>query len=447
LKIRSKTGIVIIVAVLTAGAGAFLFREKIFPAATAASSKTSAASTTVPVSRGDISTTVTASGQFEPNLSITVRPDSNSPTRKIVRILVNAGARVAANQALAQIDATGLALSVKSAEANYKAQKAKLDNLRARPAGMDLAAAEAAMTAARTALETRQETYDNAKALADKDLGTASALKDAERQLSSAKAAYESQALSYQNVKGQSGEADIQALESALATADYDLQMAKLVLDSTIVRSPVAGTVAEILVSVGDLVGPSTSIASVADTDPMVLSVAVNENDVPSIKTGQTAIVEPTAYTDAQLTGVITHVDLHATTSNNVSVFAATIEVPNKDGKLLWGMNADATISVVSLKNVLTLPSSAVKTSNGASTVTILRGGQQVSWDVQTGATDGTRTQILAGLDEGQEVVTSRKSTTAAAASQSSGEPTPPDGGPGGLGAPGISGVLGGLMR
>jgi macrolide-specific efflux system membrane fusion protein len=78
-------------------------------------------------------------------------------------------------------------------------------------------------------------------------------------------------------------------------------------------------------------------------------------------------------------------------------------------------MNADAEISVLALTNVLTLPTSAIKTTNGSSSVTIVDGGQQVAWDVQTGATDGTRTQIVAGLDEGMEVVLTRRSAAGGA--------------------------------
>jgi macrolide-specific efflux system membrane fusion protein len=86
-------------------------------------------------------------------------------------------------------------------------------------------------------------------------------------------------------------------------------------------------------------------------------------------------------------------------------------------------MNADADISVLSLQNVLTLPTSAIKTTNGTSTVTILDAGQPVSWEVQTGATDGTRTQIVAGLDEGTEVVLTRKTSSTATTTNRGGGP------------------------
>jgi hypothetical protein len=98
-------------------------------------------------------------------------------------------------------------------------------------------------------------------------------------------------------------------------------------------------------------------------------------------------------------------------------------------------MNADAEISVLSLRNVLTLPTSAIKTSNGASTVSIMDGGQLISWDIQTGATDGTKTQIVAGLDEGSEVVVQRKTATTTTSTQNRG------------GAPGVGAILGGFGR
>jgi HlyD family secretion protein len=415
---------VVVIVVVVAGAGAFLLRGKLFPKADpAASSKEPAGVATVKVTRGDLTASVTASGQFQPNTIITIRPDSNMPTRKIVKIDVKEGERVKTGQALAEIDATGLDLNLKSADASYQSQVAKLQNLRAKPADMDLAAAQAALTSARVNAETQQENYDNIKGLADKDLASKNQLADAERQLASARANLASAQLSYQNTQAQSQVDVISAQEAAVTQADNDRLMAKLILDSTVIRSPMNGVVAEVAVNVGDLVSPSTAVMTVIDPDPMWLQAQVNENDMVQVLVGQGATVTPSGYPDMVIPGRVTQIDLHAQVVSNVSVFTTTIQVPNKDGKLLWGMNADAEISVLSLKNVLTLPTSAIKTANGASTVTILDGGQQVSWDIQTGATDGTRTQILAGLDEGTEVVLTRKTSTTTGTTQQRGGP------------------------
>jgi HlyD family secretion protein len=348
------------------------------------------------------------------------------PTRKIVRILAAEGQRVKEGQALAEIDPTGLDLSLRSAEANYQAQKVKLDNLKAKPADLDAVTAEADVASAKATAETAQEGYDNTKALSDKGLASRNQLADAERQLAAARTKLQATQLIWQNAKAQSQEDQIAAQESALTQADNDRQMARIVLDSAMIRSPIAGVVAEVLVNVGDLVSPSSSIATVVDPDPMWLQAQVNENDMANVRVGEAALVTPSGYPDLRLAGKVTQIDLHAAVVNNVSVFTATIEVPNRDGKLLWGMNADAEISVLSLTNVLTLPSSAIKTANGVPQVTILDEGKLVSWDIQTGPSDGSRTQVVAGLDEGQLVVApQRRSSTSSAQNRTTGARLP----------------------
>jgi HlyD family secretion protein len=305
----------------------------------------------------------------------------------------------------------------------------KLTNLQARPQGLDTAAAEASLASAKSSLDSAQESYDNTKNLFDKGLSSKNTLSDADRALQVAKSNYTSSQLSYQNAQSQNADADVQAQQAAVSSAQSDLQKAQLIFDSTTIRSPVGGVVAEVNVYVGDLISPSTALMTVIDPDPMWLQAQVNENDMVQLKVGQTASVTPSGYPDLQIKGKVIQIDLHAQVQSNVSVFTATIQVPNRDGKLLWGMNADADISVLSLQNVLTLPATAIKTSNGSSTVTILDGGQLVSWEVQTGASDGTRTQIVAGLDEGTDVVLTRKTTAASTTDRQ--------------GGPGLGGVFG----
>ena len=186
----------------------------------------------------------------------------------------------------------------------------------------------------------------------------------------------------------------------------------------------------EIAVAVGDLVGPSTGLMTVADMGTMLLQTAVNENDIGQVKMGQPAVVTPASYPDLQIRGRVVAMDLKAKVSGNVSTFTVAIQVPNRDGKLLWGMNADAEIAVMSVKNVLTLPTSAVKTSGtGTGTVTILDEGTPISWDVQLGATDGSKYEILGGLGEGDQVAVVKKTTTAATTSTNNQRRDGPGGG------------------
>jgi macrolide-specific efflux system membrane fusion protein len=156
----------------------------------------------------------------------------------------------------------------------------------------------------------------------------------------------------------------------------------------------------------------------VIDPDPMWLIAQINENDVVQLKMGQPATVTPSGYPDMVLDGKVIQIDLRAQVSQNVSMFAATIQIPNRDGRLLWGMNADAEVTVLAVRGVLTLPTSAVKTANGTSQVTIQDGDKLVSWDVEVGANDGSKVQIIAGLDEGEEVVVQRRASSSSSSNR-----------------------------
>ena len=370
--------------------------------------------TLVKVERGTISQTVTASGQLQPNTITTIRADSSMPTRKLVAIYVNEGDRVRPGQALAAIDASGLDLDLAAAKANVASQQAKLDNLKAQPASLNRENADADLAQARTTLEAAQDDYANTKVLADKGLVAKSQLDDASRQLEVAKLRYSAAQSTWQNAVAQVTDDVIKGQEAALAQARATELQDRLIFDSATIRSPVAGVVAEIPVNLGDLVSPSTSIMTVVDPDPMILEAMVNEDDMADIKPGLFASVSPSSMPDLTLKGRVSEIDMHAQIQSNVSVFQTSIEVPNRDGKLLWGMNADAEITVLNLENVLVLPSNAIRTSGSSSQVYVIDGGKMVSWDVQTGASDGTRTQIVAGLDEGDEVaIPQRKTTTA----------------------------------
>jgi HlyD family secretion protein len=436
MKKGAVVGLVAAAAVAAAGGALLIFGGALLHPA-AQGSAAAEGYTTVKVARRDITVSVPGSGQFEPNTIAIVRPDSNMPTRKVIRILVVAGQRVRSGQALVEIDSSGLDLDLASAQANYEAQQVKLKNLKARPADLELAQAEANLTEARLAVDSQQQNYDSLKALADKQLASRNQLAEAERQLAIARAQAASAELSYKNVEAQSQADLFLAQEAAVAQADSDLRKARLVWDSRLIRSPIDGMVAEINVNVGDMVGPSgiqgnasgdkygpsTAIMTVVQSDPMILLAQVNETDMAELRIGESADVTPTAYPDLHLAGKVTQIDLHAQVVSNVSVFNVSIEVANPEGKLLWGMNADADISVQSLKGVLTLPTSAIHSTARGPQVSVLEEGNAVARDVQTGPSDGTRTQVVSGVEEGQEVLVQNRGAAPSSGTGRSGGP------------------------
>jgi HlyD family secretion protein len=412
--VKKGPKIVVIAAVVVAVAGAivFLLRGKLFPSA--AKADPAAAYTIQKVAKDDLGITVAVSGTLEPVSYATIYPDSNMPSyRKLLRLLVKKGDTVREGQLIAEIETSGLDLDLASAKASYESAKVKLANLKAQPTATELAQAETSLKQAQLDLVTQQAAYDSTKTLVEKNLAARGDLDSTERTLTLSKLKLEAATSSYNDVKAGATADVINAQEAAVAQASNNYLKAKLIFESAAIRAPIGGTVTEVFVKVGDLIENSTAILSIGDLDTMILQAAVNENDIGQVTIGQKATVTAAGYPDMPLSGTVTLIDMRGSVSGNVSTFKAAIQVPNRDHKLMWGMNADAELSVLSVKDVLTLPTSAVKTSgNGTGTVTILDAGKPVSWDVQLGATDGSKYQILGGLAEGDEVVVLKKTST-----------------------------------
>jgi len=376
------------------------------------------------VKRGNIVVTVPASGQFEPTATTTVRPDPNLPQRRITEVLVAVGDKVVAGQIVARVDTTGLDIDLASAKSNFDAQTAKLNILRATPTPNDIVQAQSAATQSEFTLKSAQSAYDSTGKLAAEGLASAQQLLDAQKTLDSAQAGVEAAKYNLDTVKAGPTDDLMQAQVSAVSQALSAYRKAQIIWDATNIRAPVAGTVAQVGVNPGDLVS-ATSIVQVSDSgsnqvnsnnavcvviqnDPAVLQALVDETDVSRIKLGQSAIVTPIAYPQQKLTGTVSSIAQQATTTQNVTSLTVSIDVPNPNGKLLWGMNADALINVLERRAVLLVPSAAIQRSGNSNSVNLLNGTDFNPVEVKVGATDGTQTEILSGLNEGDAILTGK---------------------------------------
>jgi membrane fusion protein (multidrug efflux system) len=83
----------------------------------------------------------------------------------------------------------------------------------------------------------------------------------------------------------------------------------------------------------------------------------------------------------------------------------AEIDLPNPGGKLLPGLYAYATVTVEEHPDVLTVPTTAVVKDREASYCVVIVDGKAVRRPIQIGLNDGTRTEVVSGLESGEAVV------------------------------------------
>jgi macrolide-specific efflux system membrane fusion protein len=126
------------------------------------------------------------------------------------------------------------------------------------------------------------------------------------------------------------------------------------------------------------------------------------------------------------------------TTNNNVVQYGATITLSKQPGSIRLGQTTTVQVTTSTAQNVLYVPTAAVKTAGGQSTVTVQQGGAQVAKRVQIGVQGDQGTEIKSGLNEGDQVVIS------IATSGSTSTQTRPGGGLGGGGGIGGGGIGGG---
>ncbi len=152
-------------------------------------------------------------------------------------------------------------------------------------------------------------------------------------------------------------------------------------LDEATVRAPVAGTVIEKDVSLGQVIasgtgsfGAGTTILKMADLTKVRVRALVNETDIGKVRSGLSASVTVDAYPDRPFQGVVEKIEPQATIQQSVTMFPVLISIDNRGGLLMPGMNGEVSIETDHRENVLAVSNDAVRTPNEAASVATLLG-------------------------------------------------------------------------
>jgi len=224
-----------------------------------------------------------------------------------------------------------------------------------------------------------------------------------------------------------------QELDQALAARDQALAQVRVAraqmtrdqtnLGFTVIRSPVDGTVINRQVDVGQTVAASFQTPTLfqigKDLTQMQIDSTVSEADIGQIKVGQPVKFRVDAFPDAEYSGAVRQVRLNAKTEQNVVTYNVVVDVANLDLALMPGMTANLRVEVETRRNVLRVPTAALRfrppadpaadkgsTPRGAAVHVLGADGQPVRVSVKTGISDKAYTQIVSGeLKPGDQVI------------------------------------------
>jgi HlyD family secretion protein len=368
---------------------------------------------TSPIEKRKISAKVAASGTLQATVTVQIGAQVSG---RIQKLNADFNTTVKKGQLLAKLDPQLFQAAVEQANANYLAAKASVAKAEAQQKDADL-------VLVRT------------KALADQALASAADLQTAETNVAVAKAATD-------------------GAKASLAQSSASLHQAQVNLSYTEIFSPIDGTVISRAVDVGQTVASSLQapvLYTIAeDLHQMQVHTSVAEGDVGRLQAGMEASFTVDAFQGQTFKGKVGQIRNAAQTLQNVVTYDAVIDVENVDLKLRPGMTATVTIVFAEKEDVVAIANAALRfrpppevasaiaadpaaSASGASsaaaapagsgrrprppgasgasresskhTVYVLRGNTPEPVSIITGLSDGTVTEVVRGLNAGDQVV------------------------------------------
>jgi HlyD family secretion protein len=332
----------------------------------------------VSVEKGTITKAVVATGDIRPLAVAEVKSKIGGVVR---RFYVEEGSRVSKGQSLAEIVPTATPEELVYARESVKTAKLQL--------------------------ERAQRKLKRLEDLAAKNLVSDEEIEEAETELSIAAARYDAALAELQVLEqGSAGTRTSNTQEGGTATADA--------LSDMIIASPISGIVLSRNVDEGSSVIAmssaygGTSLMTLADVSSMHFEGDVDESDVAKISEQMPAKIFVDAYPDTVFNGILTRIAPQGIEEDGVVNFRVEAELVDEAKLLRTGMSADVQLVIAERSDVLTLPEGAIIYEGDSTFVEkadeTAEGGKQ-RIPVEVGLSDGIKTEIISGLNDGDKVV------------------------------------------
>jgi RND family efflux transporter MFP subunit len=339
------------------------------------------------VTRGDLASTLTVAGQFQPYQEVDLHAKVSGYIR---RINVDIGDRVRMGQVIATLEVPELNAQLAGAQAEVRHSQSEIDRAKSQVAGAKSSHAALHDAYMRLAQAARQRPG----LIAQQELDDALAKdQNSEASIDVAKAA-------------------LDATEEELSVSSADKQRVQALSDYSIVTAPFSGVVTKRYADTGSLIQAGTAsntqampVVQLAQSDVLRLRMPVPEADVPYIQDGGTVKVKVQA-TGKSFTGKIVRFARALDPSTRTMV--TEVDVANPTLELSPGMYAESVISLQQRNNVLIVPIQAVVQGDSQSYVLALDKNNHVQKKTVTlGVQGADRVEITGGLTDGELVIVS----------------------------------------
>ncbi|HEY8206295.1 MAG TPA: efflux RND transporter periplasmic adaptor subunit [Myxococcaceae bacterium] len=293
---------------------------------------------------------------------------------RVLAVKHRRGDRVKKGEALVTLDASDLDARLRQAQATLEAQRAQV-------AQADAHAEAAKRTAQRD------------KSLAERGAETQQMADDSESRSREAAAA-------------------AQAAHAQLDQAAAALQVSRVARSHAELTAPFDGLLADLTVDPGDELTVGAVVFQVVDDSRLRVEAPIDEADIGKVKVGQKATLRLDALPDQPVAGMVSRMDPTVRKDEKgartlkLEVEVSDLEQAAKKG-LRPGMSANVDVRVAEKENLVSLPTNVIVGRGTKRTVYVVENGLAKEHQVQVGLTSWERSEIVSGVSDGQEVISS----------------------------------------
>jgi len=375
---------------------------------------------TVEVQKGDISLTVSCTGQIVSNLDVEIKSKASG---EVVKLPFDVSDKVKKGDLLVELDPVDEQRKVNQAKISLASSEARLmqSKVSLETARENLATEE---QSAKVALKAAQASADDAVAkakrmqeLLDKKLASQEEKDTAETSSAQAEAALENARLRVNDLKVKERDLEIQREDIKLAEAQVEndkinLSLAEQRLTDTKVFSSLDGVVSERNIQIGQIissgisnVGGGTLLMVVSDLSHLFIEASVDESDIGKVKLGQAVTITADAFPGMSFHGEVERIATKGVNVSNVVTFEVRIEVQGENKSLLKPeMTANVEIIAAEKDDVLLVPEQAVIYKKGKAVVRVSKDDELEERQIKTGLSDGVMVEVTEGLTLGEVV-------------------------------------------
>jgi RND family efflux transporter MFP subunit len=199
---------------------------------------------------------------------------------------------------------------------------------------------------------------------------------------------------------------DVVAAAASIEVARSQSRQAEAMFGYARIEAPFDGIITRRNVDTGHLTKRGADTAPLfvaARSDVVTISVDIPETYSTDVKPGDRALIQLQAMKGQTVEGKVTRTAWAL--DPKTRTIRTEIDIPNPGGKLRPGLYAYATVVVEEHKDVLTIPTTAVVQDKGQPFCVIVVDGKAARRMIETGLSDGTRTEVTSGLDGTEQVV------------------------------------------